>query len=274
MTRGSGKRAAAGWLACGAMALMGASCGPRPALRESSVRDKIMLGDRLIQAESYDEAINVLSQAVHLDPKNAEGFYYLGVSHFYKNDFPEAEKALKESLRLGKRNPDAHNALGLVYAVTNRKSEAMEEYKTALADPTYQARENAYMNLGICLDELGQTEEAISNLRRAVEMNPKYYPAHWELAKVLDRQDQTREAIEEYEVAAPQYASDPNYHYRLGLAYFREHKIDRAREHLTKVIETMPGSEKAVKARELLNLMGPAPAAPPQVQNNGQTGRR
>src|SRR4029079_18967208 len=110
--------------------LVSVDCAPRPVMRAGTgVREKILLGDRLIQAESYDEAVRVLKEAVRLDPKDPEAFYYLGVAHFYKNNYPEAEQALKQSLLLSKRNPDAHNALGLVYSQTGRKAEAIEEYK-------------------------------------------------------------------------------------------------------------------------------------------------
>ena len=73
--------------------------------------------------------------------------------------------------------------------------------------------------------------------------------------------DQTRDAIEEYEVAAPQYSADPTWHYRIGLAYFRDRNIERAREHLTKVVASLPGSEKAVKAKEYLELMKAEPSS-------------
>jgi tetratricopeptide (TPR) repeat protein len=217
----------------------------------------------MLQAENYLDAARVLGEAVRLEPANAEAQYYFGVASLRIGEFAQAEKALKESLRLNKRNADAHNVLGLIYNQTGDKQHALEEYRQALADPNYRAKEQTHLNMALCLDDMGKTEEAITSLRHAVEANPRYYPAHYELAKLLDRQDQTREAIEEYEVAAPEYAADPNYHYRLGLAYFRDKKPDRAREHLSKVIAAMPGSEKALKAKEYLELMeAPSKASP------------
>lgn len=237
-----------------------------------SSREKILLADRMIQAENFPEAVRVLNEAARVDASNPEIHYYLGVGHFYLGEYPEAEKSLRESLRLNKRNADAHNALGLVYTKLGQRERALEEYRQALADPSYRTQETSYLNMALCLDDMGRTEEAILNLRRAVEKEPKYYAAHWELAKLLDRQEQTREAIEEYEVAAPQYASDPNYHYRLGLAYFREHRMDRAREHLSKVVAAMPGTEKALEAKKYLDLMSAEPVRTPPGVSPG-TGR-
>ena len=250
-----------GAIACGA--------GKRSGSRGNRTREKVILADRLIQAENYEEASRTLAEALRSAPDDPEIHYYLGICHFYRGEYPEAERSLKEALGLNKRNPDAHNALGLVYSRTGERTRALEEYRLALSDPLYQSAEKTYLNMAICLDEMGRTDEAITSLRQAVERDPKYYAAHWELAKLLDRQDHTREAIEEYEVAAPQFAADPNYHYRLGLAYFREHRTDRAREHLTKVIATLPGTEKALRAKEYLELIDDAPPDSPPGTGGG-----
>lgn len=226
----------------------------------SQVQGKLVFAERLIQVQSFPEAEKVVLDAQALEPNNPQVHYYLGVVRYSLGDLPSAEKSLLESLRLNKRNPDAHNVLGLVYNQKGDHQRALDEYQLVLNDVSYPVKESAYLNMAMCLDEMGKTESAISKLRTAVEINPRYYVAHYELAKLLDRQDQTREAIEEYEVAAPQYASDPTWHYRLGLVYFRDRNMERAREHLTKVVTGLPGSEKAVKAREYLDLMKSEPA--------------
>src|SRR5262245_60571887 len=248
---------AAGLVVAGGLPLV--ACGPKKSSTEAAVQGKLVFADRLIQAQSFPEAEKMLADAQRLEPSNRQVHYYFGVVHYSAGDLDAAEKSLMESLRLNKRHPDAHNVLGLVYNQRGNRQRALDEYQIALNDPSYTAKETVYLNVAMCLDEMGKTEEAISKLRIAVEINPKYYTAHYELAKLLDRQDQTREAIEEYEVAAPKYSSDPTWHYRLGLAYFRDRNTERAREHLTKVIAGLPGSEKAVKAREYLDLMKAEP---------------
>lgn len=253
--------AAAGLVMTAAIALPSCGGSHKRSTTETQVQGKLMFAERLIQAGSYPEAEKMLAEAQRLEPNNPQVHYYYGVVHYSVGDLPEAEKSLMESLRLNKHNPDAHNVLGLVYKQRGDYQRALAEYQTALDDPTYAVKESVYLNMAMCLDEMGKTEEAISKLRTSVEINPKYYPAHYELAKLLDRQDQTREAISEYEVAAPMYNSDPTWHYRLGLAYFRDKNLERAREHLTKVVTGLPGSEKAVKAREYLDLMKAEPSA-------------
>ena len=218
-------------------------------------RDLTSVGSRMIGIGAHVDAERLLKEAVRLDPKNADSIYFLGLAEFYLGEFKDAEKSFKEALRLRERNPDAHNALGLVYNQMGDHARAVEEYEIALDDPSVQAPEKILLNLAVCLEAMGKTDEAITDLRKAVEKDPKYYAAHYELAKLLDKQDQIRDAIDEYEVAAVGYSADPSFHYRLGLAYFRDHNYPRAKEHLSKVIASLPGSEKAVKAREILDLI-------------------
>ena len=245
-------------------ALSAAACvGPKGmSPEESKAREKVDIAGRMLQVGSFREAERVLNDALELDPRIPEAHYFMGVTRFYLGDYAAAEKSLRESLRLRPEDGDAHNTLGLVYVQMGDRDRALEEYRLALKDPVFATPEKALLNIGLCLDGMGQTEEAIRELRRSVETNPRYYPAHYELAKILDRQEQTREAIEEYEIAAPEFASDPDYHYRLGLAYFRARETVRAREHLSKVAEALPGTERAAKAKEILQLIQAQPVSP------------
>ncbi len=254
----------------GALLVLAAACcasgcathqGESPELRHA--REKIDFADRFIMAGNYEEAQKMLEESIRLDPRNPTAHYYMGITRFYMGEYPQAEKDLRESLRLKEKNPDAHNALGLVYNQLGDHERALAEYKLALADPAFRGPERALLNMALCQDAMGRTDEAIATLRSAVEKSPQYYAAHYELAKLLDRQDQLRDAIDEYEVAAPDFSADPTYHYRLGLAYFRDHNPEKAREHLTKVTAALPGSEKAAKAKEILALIDAAPGAAP-----------
>jgi tetratricopeptide (TPR) repeat protein len=112
-----------------------------------------------------------------------------------------------------------------------------------------------YLNLGLLYAGQGRDEEAIDALRRALELNPKYYKAHYELASLLDRNGNLREAAREYEVASPDYLQAAEYHYRLGWVYFRLDNKDKARESLQRAITLGPGSFSAAKADELLQMM-------------------
>src|SRR5881296_150097 len=91
-------------LAAGAALTTACAIHSRSRQPSKEVRERLNLGDRLLQLENYTEAARVLGEAVHLEPGNAEAQYYFGVASFGTNEYARAEKALKESLRLNRRN--------------------------------------------------------------------------------------------------------------------------------------------------------------------------
>ena len=246
-----------------ALVLLMAACAPSRPPRPSAdaVTKRLGLAQLYMDAQKYPQAVTILTELAKDDPKNAEIHYNLGVARFGTRDFEGAESSLKEAIRLDPRRTDANYYLGAAYYAQHKNELALQEFRRVLDDPASTARDQAYLSTAILYDEMGNVEEAMKNAQLAIEANPKFYPAHYELAVLLDRLDRTREALEEYEIAAPDYASDSNYHYRVGVAYFRDGRFDRARDHLVKVTETVPGTEKAKKAKEFLDLIAAGKSA-------------
>lgn len=210
----------------------------------------------------YHEAVEMLSKLAKQNPNNVDVRINLGFAKIGEKDYAGAEEEFKRALKLEPRNAEAHYYLGVVYYASGDNQAALDEYRRALDDPVYANKTRVYLGLVDVYDDIGQSDEAIRHARMAIESNPKDSAAHLKLAVLLDRLDRTKEAIEEYEIAAPGFASDPNYHYRLGVAYFRDGKPDLARQHLTMVTVAVPGTEKARKAKEFLELI--SAGAPPR----------
>jgi len=112
-----------------------------------------------------------------------------------------------------------------------------------------------YLNLGLLHASQGRYQEAIEALRSAVEISPRFYKAHFELASLLDREGNLDEAAREYEAATPAYRTIGEFHYRLGFVYFRLGDKGKAKDSLERAIDVAPGSNSAAQAGELLKLM-------------------
>jgi tetratricopeptide (TPR) repeat protein len=68
-------------------------------------------------------------------------------------------------------------------------------------------------------------------LRRAIALNSKNFPAHYDLGKLLVRLKRYEEAVVILERAATMSATDPGIHYQLFTAYTRlKRKPDAERE--------------------------------------------
>jgi Flp pilus assembly protein TadD len=237
----------------GSVACAPAKTKPKDPANETA--QNIRLAESYYQAGRVSEALTILQKAVESAPTNAPLLNYYGQLCFLAGRSAEAETAFVKALKLDPYLTDARNNLGAVYDATGRKAEAQKEYETVLKDTTYPSPEKVYLNLGLLYGSQGRDAESIAELRKAVEINPKFWRAHFELASMLDRAGQLDEAAREYEVAAPDYKNSGEYHYRLGLVYMKIGRQDLAREHLSRCQELSPGSENASKAYDLLKMI-------------------
>jgi type IV pilus biogenesis/stability protein PilW len=249
-------------LAVAVLVATAAGCGgasgakkPEPRSPEIQAATKVQTAQAYVRAGRFPEALRLIDEAMALQPSNAGITNYKGQILFFLGRDAEAETLFRRTLELDPYLADAHNNLGALYDRMGRREEAEQEFRKALAERAYPTPEKAHLNLGLLYAAQGRDAEALVELRRAVEINPRYYQGHFELASLLDRQGKLDEAAREYEVAAPDYRTRGDYHYRLGFAYFRLRNYARAQEHLRRAIDVAPGSESAAKADELLKVM-------------------
>lgn len=164
------------------------------------------------------EAITHAKQALNKDPKNADVHAFLGTVYLYLSDYENAEKSLKEALKLNNYLTDARNTLGAVYIKTGRPSEAQKVFQECLKDTTYPHPEKVLYNLGTLQLDEKRASEAEQTFRRAVEANPKYARGY----------------------------------YGLGQALLQSGRREEARKSFEKVIALDPASPEAAKAKEAL----------------------
>jgi len=94
----------------------------------------------------------------------------------------------------------------------------------------------AHYNLGITLNEQGDTDGAISHYREAVELWPGYAEAHYNLGRLLVQKGQVDEAITHYEKALEINPADAEAHNNLGAALFATGRVDEAIAHYRKAL--------------------------------------
>jgi type IV pilus assembly protein PilF len=241
------------------LAVAGCS-GPRtpPETQRSAtldIDDQMRLAQSYLNAGRFRDAIDVLEKATTQEPELPTLRNFYGQVLFLAGRDEAAEVELLKALELDPYLTDARNNLGIVLDRMGRKDEAEQTYLAALKDPSYATPEKVLLNLGLLYGSQGRDELAIEKLRRAVEINSRYYQAHYELAALLDRTGRLEEAASEYEVALPAYETSGEYFYRLGFAFFKLGDTERARRELLRVQELAPGSTHAVKADDLLKMM-------------------
>jgi tetratricopeptide (TPR) repeat protein len=80
--------------------------------------------------------------------------------------------------------------------------------------------------------ERGRYDEAEKAFRRAVSLDAKHFPAHYDLGRMLVRLKRYAEALPILEHASTLSATDPGIHYQLFTAYTRLKRKDDAEREL------------------------------------------
>lgn len=248
-----------------------------------------MILDIYVKDKRYDDAFSICEKQKEKVKDSPSAFalieYFEGNIFIEQKDSKKAEEHFNEAIQIDPNILPPYQALASIYAKEKRFDEAIEQYKAIVErNPKYAI---AYMFLGILYDHIGDDENAEANYRKALEINPKYGPAANNLAYMLaDRGGNIDEALNWAQVAKEQLPNNApvmdtlgwiyylkgsylnaiselrdslelvpdkaevNYH--LGIAYYKNNQMSKAKECLKKALEIKADFKGAEEARNVL----------------------
>lgn len=185
-------------IASGLGIITGFSAAP-PGLAQSAA-DYRQQGLNLRDQERYPEAIAALQKSVELEPNNLSGRVLLGWTQHKAGQQEEATATLVAALTLNPFEVPTLNALGIVYLVEGKLSNAIATHSwAALLKPN---NEIAYYNLSLAFERIQQYDWAIAAAQAAAKLEPDNpHPpvaaaiAHWGNGDINQAQAMFRQAI-------------------------------------------------------------------------------
>jgi predicted Zn-dependent protease len=148
----------------------------------------------------HSDSVREWEAALQLESTNQQFHRELAISVYLARDYPRAEKLIGEQLRHDAAAPELHYYLGDIFLNQDKAADALME------------------------------------LQRAVDLDPKLLPAHAVLARALMQAGKSREAIPHLE-AAREIDQDGSIHYQLSRAYQADGRTDAARTALARYQE-------------------------------------
>jgi pentatricopeptide repeat protein len=191
--------------------------------------------------EAFARAKSAALEALRLDDTIADAHIVLGtVLGCGEFDWHGADREFKRALELSPTSAAVRYDYAWCYAMwflypLGRVEQALNEMRRALEldplDPFYNAL------VGYLLHSTGQFEAAVAQLRRAIDLDPTFFFAYWFLSSVYALNGRVDEAI-----AAGEKANELSGRHSLTLgalggAYGRAGRIDEARELLDELKE-------------------------------------
>jgi tetratricopeptide (TPR) repeat protein len=153
-----------------------------------------------LRAGRDDEAITKLNDVIVKLPTCSDCFYNLGLAYTHKQQWAEAEAALKKSIELKPTNPDPYNGLANVYNAQKRFDEAlaMNSKATELSGTTGGAgggnAESMY-NQGVVLFNAGKYADAKVQFDAATKADPTNANAFYQLGMTALNLGQIPDAV-------------------------------------------------------------------------------
>lgn len=162
--------------------------------KNKELNDAYNAGIAAIESKQWDAAVQNLSKASELDPKQiavwshlAEAYAGLAGTKVGSEQDPILAKAMEaygKALELSPNDAALHNNYALLLVKTKKLPEAQAELaKAAQLDPTKAGQ--YFYNLGAVLTNTGQAEPAGEAFKKATEVQPDYAEAHYQYAIYL-----------------------------------------------------------------------------------------
>jgi len=198
--------------------------------------------------DDYADAMQWLEQAVSLDSKNKDAWYYLGRAYYTKARLSDARKAFQRVLDLDPVNAKAENNLGLILETEGKPDAAIKAYRDAIAwqERGSQLSEQPYVNLGNLLAEKGRIQEAIAPLEKAVALAPHNAYCRMTLGVCYRKLGEMKKAQRELERATELEPENPTAHYQLGRVYKDMNQLDLAKKEFGRTAELQGRASKPI----------------------------
>lgn len=146
----------------------------------------------------------------------ARAQFLLGKANYEATQFPQAEEAFLEALRLDPGFPGVHLELGKVYISLRRTDDAIRELELVLKESPDDG-DGSYFLGGLLVQE-GRYAEGIPYLERAKKTKPDFWAPYFYLGKAKLRLEKPAEAVLLLQRAVALNPDEANAYYQLGRA--------------------------------------------------------
>ena len=177
----------------------------------------LILGNLFVKQEEWDGAIGAYREALSLDPEYKSAILGLADAYRLADRLDEAAAGYRRLLELDPNDNKAFYHLAEIHAAREECEEALDVL--AGLEATGEERAPARNLKGQCLLSLGRLDEAEAELRLALEMDDLLSDAWFNLALLFEERGDGSRAIEAYETRLEMAPKDFRSHFNVAKLY-------------------------------------------------------
>lgn len=188
--------------------------------------------------DDYDKALADFDRAIQLDPKMAEVFYERGIAHLYLENYDLAEKDFDQAVGLDVEYIDAYVGRAWLYYLTDEYDAARKDIAQALR--LDQEVADIYHVRGLILLDTGEFDQAIADFSKAIELEPDSAAAFNRRGLAYHARGDLAKALEDFEQALKLEPDFIDATYNRGLVNYDRGAYQSAIADFTTVIKQYP----------------------------------
>jgi type IV pilus assembly protein PilF len=172
---------------CALLALLLGGCAAntqRAVKEKDAAAYNVQLGLAYMNQGDLARAKDKLDRAYGQDPDSADVRSARAMLFERVGDTKKADGEFRAALRLAPHDPKMVNNYAVYLCQAGRNDEGVKRFLEAAHDALYPTPEAAYTNAGVCLRAAKRDEEARGNFMRALQVQPNYAEAAFQLANL------------------------------------------------------------------------------------------
>ncbi|QYX30608.1 serine protease [Sphaerospermopsis torques-reginae] len=199
------------------------------------------------QLKDYKQAINDYTQAIKIDPKDALYYVGRGLAYFQLKDYKQAINDYTQAIKIDPKKAIYYNARGTTYSELKDYKQAINDYSQAIKidpkDATY------YRDRGLAYLQLKDYKQAIADYTQAIKIDDKNAIYYASRSLAYFQLKDYKQAINDYTQAIKIDDKNAIYYVGRGLAYFQLKDYKQAINDYTQAIKLDPKNAIYYNAR-------------------------
>lgn len=204
-----------------------------------------------LQLEFIEDSTGALEKAARLRPGHKATQYWLATAKGAARQYGEALALYQALLEKAPEDPQLNYAVGSVFYLQVEFDQAEKYLKESIRLNPDQLLSHFY--LAMAAQKQGHADEAIRMFREILEAHPDHAPSYEGLGRSLFKQRQYEEARTQFQKAIELEPTSPTANYQLGQLLVRMGLRDEAKKRLALAKGLREEEEKTQLVRTLLN---------------------
>ncbi len=168
-----------------------------PVIRAKQYAVEFGKGQNALDHDDLNAAIPHLEKYVAARPGDIRGHALLGWALYETKRYDDAVQEFERALAINPDDPYVEVNLAKIYAYQKKTDKALKLFKKGMPQAGADADASAFYFYATALKDVGNLAEAESNIRKAIQLDPKDLNAHRLLAEILNLEGKDEEALAE-----------------------------------------------------------------------------